>query len=365
MRSPFLPLVGVLLTAVSLGCGEGVASVQVTPSQVRIVPEDTVRLTASVLGEDGHVLTDKTISWTSANEAVATVSTTGLVTAVANGVADISATADGIPGTAAVTVLTPAVLVLSNEASGNAVIADSFPVHEAHLTFDTLDVSSQTPTVAFLSQYDVVLLYEDGVFANSLNVGDSVGAYVSGGGNVVLGTFYWQDRSDNTQYSAHGWGLLETLDPFTAPYGSEYRPDSLDVASIVPHPITAGVGHLWVDEFHGGVAAKTGTTVLARWSDECQTCTAGVNDPAVGYRIGSSGQRIVGISVAPHYPGTGGSYTGDFYRLWGNALRWAALGGSGAALARSAVPLVSRASPASTPAARGVVGGSRGRRGAR
>lgn len=364
MRLALLPLLGVLLTFVSVGCGENVASVQVTPSEARILPTDTVRLTASVLGGDGNVLTDRTVTWTSANAAVATVSTTGLVTGAADGLVNISATADGIAGTAAITVFTPAVLVLSNDVAGNAVIVDSFPVHQAHLTFDTLNVFAQTPTVALLNQYDVVLLYEDGIFANAPNVGDSVGAYVSGGGNVVLGTFYWQDRSDNTQYSAHGWGLLETLDPFTAPYGSEYREDSLDVASIVAHPITVGVGHLWVDQYHGGVEAKTGTTVLARWSDACQTCTPGVNTPAIGYRIGSSGQRIVGISVAPHYPAIG-SYTGDFYRLWGNALRWAAAGGPGAALARSAVPMVSRAHQATLPAARGTVGGSGGRRGAR
>jgi len=83
--------------------------------------------------------------WTTANAAVATVSTTGLVTGAADGVVDISATADGISGTAAITVFTPAVLVLSNDVAGNAVIADSFPVHEAHLTFDTLNVFAQTP----------------------------------------------------------------------------------------------------------------------------------------------------------------------------------------------------------------------------
>ncbi len=352
-----LPSLSLLLSFAWFGCGESVESVAVTPIQARIVVTDTVRLAASALGGNGNVLTDRTVTWESRNAAVATVDADGLVTGVSDGVAEIAATADGIVGTASVTVFTPAVLVLSNFRTGNGAILDSFSVRTANLTFDTLTVSGQTPSVAFLNQYDVVLLFEDGLFANAINVGDSVGAYVSGGGNVVLGTFYWQDRSDNPNFTPPGWGALEALDPFTAPYGSEYRADSLDVASIVAHPMTAGVTALRVHSYHGGVAAKPGTTVLARWSDACQTCTGGVNDPLLGYRVGSMGQRIVGVSVAPQYP-VYGNYSGDFYRLWGNVLRWAAAGGPGTALARAANPTLWPARQATSPAVPRVGGGS-------
>jgi hypothetical protein len=208
------------------------------------------------------------------------------------------------------------------------------------------------------------LLYEDGLFVNAVNVGDSVAAFVQAGGNLVLGTFYWQDRSDNTVFDASGWGALETLDPFLGPEGSEYREDSLDVASIVAHPMTAGLTRLFVDSFHGGVEAKSGTTVLATWSDACDSCTAGVNVPLLGYRIGADGQRIVGVTVGPGYPHYGG-YSGDFYQLWGNVLRWAAAGGPGPSAARSAAPAVSRAALATAPAMGGVAGGSGTRRGSR
>jgi hypothetical protein len=215
------------------------------------------------------------------------------------------------------------VLVLSNAPFANASILETFPENMPGLTFDTMDVSVQTPTVAFMRQYPVVLLYEDGLFSNALNVGDSVAAYVQSGGNLVLGTFYWQDRSDNQTYNGTGWGALEDIDPFLGPQGSEYRADSLDVASIVAHPITQGLDSLWVDSYHGGVVAKPGTTVLARWSDACNGCEA--NAPLVGYRIEANGQRIVGVTAAPGYPYYGG-YGGDFYRLFENALGWAAAG---------------------------------------
>jgi hypothetical protein len=243
------------------------------------------------------------------------------------------------------------VLVLSNYAGANATIVDSFPLHMPGLTFDSMDVSGQTPTVAFMSQYSVVLLYEDGLFSNAVNVGDSVAAYVLAGGNLVLGTFYWQDRSDNPRYPGSvGWGALEAIDPFTAPYGSEYRPDSIDVASIVVHPLTQGVDSLWVNSYHGGVVAKPGTTVLARWSDACSGCE--LNSPLVGYRIEASGQRIVGVTVGPGYPYYGG-YRGDFYRLFENALSWAA----GGSQPLPAAPPIVRSHPALEIGGASIVGG--------
>jgi hypothetical protein len=359
MRSGLLPSLTLLLSFAWFGCGDSVETVTVSPDALRLVVDDTVTLAASALSGDGTVM-DEAITWETSNPAVATVSTDGLVTGVADGAVTITATADGIPGTAEVTVFTPAVLVLSNDGGLNGVVADSFAVNAANLTFDTMSVGSETPNVAFLAQYDVVLLYEDGIFLNAPNVGDSVAAYYQGGGNVVLGTFYWQDRSDNVMvdnFTANGWGGLETVDPFLGPEGSEYRPDSLDAASIVAHPMTAGVTALVVDDYHGGVTAKPGTTVLARWSDWCDSCAVGVNTPLLGFRTGSNGQRIVAVSVAPGYADYGG-YTGDFYRLWGNVLRWAAAGGPGPSPARAA-PMVSRRSDLASPAK---AGGSRARR---
>ncbi|UCG89220.1 MAG: hypothetical protein JSW71_12045 [Gemmatimonadota bacterium] len=247
-------------------------------------------------------------------------------------------------------VATGNVLVLSNRNLGG--VMDYFPEYMPGFTFDSMNVLSQTPTLAFLNQFPVVLLFEDGLFANATNVGDSVAAYVQAGGNLVLGTFYWQDRSDNPRYNnENGWGALEQIDPFTAPYGSEYRYDSLDVSSIVAHPLTQGVNSLWVNSYHGGVDAKPGTTVLARWSDYCTGCDPAAGTPLIGYRIEANGQRIVGVTVYPAYPYYGG-FGGDFYRLWENALGWAIAANPEAASASLTQPLLrSHPAPADTTAA--------------
>ncbi len=305
--------------------------------------------TPVVTDADGHASTIWTLGLTEgAQTATATLSGYGnpQVTFAATAESQIAASGN--------------VLVLSNYWSTNAVIVDSFPLHMPGLTFDTMNIAVQTPTVAFMRQYPVVLLYEDGLFSNAFNVGDSVAAYVQAGGNLVLGTFYWQDRSDNQVYTSLGWGALEDIDPFFAPQGSEYRPDSLDAASVVGHPLTQGVNSLWVNSYHGGVVAKPGTTVLARWSDACDYCE--LNSPLVGYRVEANGQRIVGVTVGPGYPYYGG-YTGDLYRLFENALGWAAGGGNPQPAAPFATEEIIRSHPVTGEAipTSGVRGGSAGR----
>ncbi len=65
---------------------------------------DTVRLTAEVRDQAGRVMTDVSVAWSSGEEAVATVDGAGLVTAVGNGTATVTAASGEVVGSAAVTV---------------------------------------------------------------------------------------------------------------------------------------------------------------------------------------------------------------------------------------------------------------------
>ena len=65
----------------------------------------TVQLTATVLDGNGQPVTDATVSWESSDEAVATVSAQGLVTAVNNGVARVTATSGAATSGIDVTVM--------------------------------------------------------------------------------------------------------------------------------------------------------------------------------------------------------------------------------------------------------------------
>jgi uncharacterized protein YjdB len=67
----------------------GVGTVAVTPSPVTVAVGNTVQLSATVQVSTG---VDKTVTWSSDNTNVATVSSTGLVTALRSGSARIAAT---------------------------------------------------------------------------------------------------------------------------------------------------------------------------------------------------------------------------------------------------------------------------------
>ena len=101
------------LSACSEGSGspvtplEGVASVIVDPPYGRIEPGETVQLGASPRAENGDELPGRTVTWQSLKASIATVTSSGLVRAVAPGSAVITASTEGNRGAALITILGP------------------------------------------------------------------------------------------------------------------------------------------------------------------------------------------------------------------------------------------------------------------
>lgn len=82
-----------------------VASVEVTPAQDTLFAlTDTTRFTADPRDANGVPIQGRQTTWTSSDESIASVDADGLVTAVANGSATITASVDGIAGSASVVV---------------------------------------------------------------------------------------------------------------------------------------------------------------------------------------------------------------------------------------------------------------------
>ncbi len=88
-----------------------VASVSVSPSDQTLAPRQTAQLTATVKDAQGNALSGHSVDWSSSSSSVVTVSSAGLVTAVAAGSATITATSEGKSGTAQVTVIAPVATV--------------------------------------------------------------------------------------------------------------------------------------------------------------------------------------------------------------------------------------------------------------
>ncbi|MGQ0639154.1 MAG: beta strand repeat-containing protein [Gemmatimonadaceae bacterium] len=96
---------GVSGTAVVTVALVPVANVTVTPTTPNMFPGDVLTLTATARDAGGNVITGRPTTWSSSNTAVATVvATTGVVTAVTSGAATITATVDGVSGSATVTI---------------------------------------------------------------------------------------------------------------------------------------------------------------------------------------------------------------------------------------------------------------------
>lgn len=99
----------VLALAVSIAaCGDPAAPIPVATVTVSSATPGTgtltsiggtLQLSASVKDAEGNVLEDRTVTWSTSNADVATVTNGALVTAVGNGQVTITATADGTAGT--------------------------------------------------------------------------------------------------------------------------------------------------------------------------------------------------------------------------------------------------------------------------
>jgi hypothetical protein len=215
--------------------------------------------------------------------------------------------------------------VVSNAFSSET--AADFNARVAGHTFSAIDVTLIPSTATLTANFDVLLVFEDSTFTDSVTVGNRVAAFAQTGRAVVLGTFYDQDRSDAAPaLMPHGWGALESIDPNTTDgKGTGYAPRTLNAASLLAHPLTQGITSLEAREFAGGNQAKAGTIVAAYWQE---SNARGLPDPAIAYRV-TGPACVIHIAIAPNYPTVGVpgvDFAGDFHAVWKNAFDFAAAG---------------------------------------
>lgn len=121
---------------------------------------ETLQLTAAVLDQNGQSMAGVSVGWTISDNSVATVSGSGLVTAVQNGSATVTATSGSAAGTAAVTVAQRAARVdVSPDAHTLSAIGDS--VQLAAAPFDANDNAVEDATVTWSSEDDAVATVDD------------------------------------------------------------------------------------------------------------------------------------------------------------------------------------------------------------
>ena len=135
-----------------------VSSVTVTPNMLGLTVGSTTSLTAIVLDTNGNVLSSgATITWTSSNPAVATVSTTGVVTARTAGSSTITASANGKSGSAIIDVavlarlaVTPDSVHLNSLGAQTSLVATVYDANGKVVSLPALTWNSSNPMVAWV-----------------------------------------------------------------------------------------------------------------------------------------------------------------------------------------------------------------------
>ncbi len=109
-----------------------VASVTVTPSPDTVIVGNTVQLLAILRDSSGSVVSGPTVTWQSNNSAVATVSSSGLVTAMDTGRATITATSEGISTNGLVTVVNGVCIAGDLPSAAHSLVTVSSPTVAVH-----------------------------------------------------------------------------------------------------------------------------------------------------------------------------------------------------------------------------------------
>ncbi len=219
------------------GTGNGpatVASVVVTPGNATLASlGETVQLNASAQDANGTAISGKPFTWSSSDPSTATVSTSGLVSAVANGAATITATTDGVNGLASLTVaqaasqivVTPDAarlvtisLTIQLAASASDANGNSIPQQPSVIVW-----SSSDENVATVSATGLVSAVAPGSVTVTANAGG-----VSGSATIDVGTVAYVTSHNLNNVSVIATAsntVVATVPVGSQPHGVAITPD--------------------------------------------------------------------------------------------------------------------------------------------
>lgn len=100
----------------------GVATVSVSSRADSIFVGATIAFTATALDKNGAAISGRTVSWSTSDAAIASITPAGVATAVAPGQASIRASVDGVVGSAPLTVLSLSVSSVEISGGGSALL---------------------------------------------------------------------------------------------------------------------------------------------------------------------------------------------------------------------------------------------------
>ena len=261
-----------------------VTGVTVTPATVSINTGSTAQLTATVAPTNA---TNKTVSWTSSNPAIASVSTTGLLTGIACGVTTITVTTQDGSKTATIVVTIICVPVIGVTVAPTTATIAATATTQLTATLAPLNAAnknvswiSSNTTVATVSSTGLVT----GIVAGSATItvttldGSKTAtcAVIVTGNIIVTGVTVAPKTATVDQGSAIQ--LTATVSPTNAVNKSvTWSSSNTAVATVSSTGLVAGVG--------GGTANITVTTVDGAKTDVCAVVVNSIQTLVTGVTV--------------------------------------------------------------------------------
>ena len=193
----------------------------------------------------------------------------------------------------------------------------------------TLDASMSLPTLYFLQQYDVVLVWSSGGAADQFmqdyssiadytNIGDVLAQYWNTGGSVVLAVDALYDNKIEGSFGAasSGYTLIDE-----SAGGAMASQDTLGTLKEPQSPLLVGVSSLGAQSnWHSTGAVINGGVVVASWMSGAPLVVRGTK----------AGRPLVALNMYPVSAATASiGWTGDGAALIRNALLYSACSSCG------------------------------------
>lgn len=262
-----------------------VATVEITPGADTLTAlGETRSFTAVARDADGDPITGLSFTWSTSDQSVATVDDQGVVTASANGTAEITATVDGVTGSAGLAVIqqvesvtvTPSSATLTTVGATRTFTAAAVDANDNAVTGAAILWTSEDPSVATVDSAGVVTSKGAGVSTITASIQGVPGhAALTVSQEIDHLAFRTQPTSASAGEAIDPAVQVEVLDAagnrvtdaeiaITLSLGT--NPGSGTLAGTKTVSATAGVatfGGLWVDAAASGyglAAASTGVT---------------------------------------------------------------------------------------------------------
>lgn len=309
-----------------------VATVAVTPAASTVASGGSYQFSAIVRDAAGNILSDRAVTWSSSNPAVATVSATGLVAARATGTTVLRATSEGRFGEATITVLSPGVATVTISPSTASVAVAGTLLLTAQVR-DASGTLVSSPVVTWTTSDSTVAAVSSTGTVTGMKAGSAIITAASGGKTGTVTVTVTTSSTGGTIWNVASVAVSPASVTISTGQTSQLSASAKDIAGVTivgppiawssSNPLVASVSQSGIvtgltagaADISATTEGKSGIVRVTVATVATVACAAGPNQPA-GYFA------IVGRSFNSLGTGTSGRGSGPFPCRVGGSEGW-------------------------------------------